>query len=248
MRRLRLIALLAALSMLVLLLGAPSAGANEKRTYQVTITNLTGSGGAPAIPSDGQPFTPALVATHKGSDGLFQVGKKASFGLKEIAENGNLGPMVTRISNDDDFADWAVQMGGAAPPVLPGETVSLEITAGPPFNFLSWASMLICTNDGFTGVDALKLPNEVGDSAHAYTNAYDAGTEVNTEDFADIVPPCPVLSGVTSDDMGTGESNDALAEGGVIHHHAGIAGIADLDPLVHGWSDPVAIITVERTG
>ena len=248
MRRLRLVAILAALSMLVLLLGAPTAGANQERTYQVTISNLTGSGQPPGVPSEGQPFTPALVATHKGNDGFFTVGKPASFGLKEIAENGNLGPMVNRISTDGDFTDWKIQMGAIAPPVLPGETVSFEINAGPPFNFLSWASMLICTNDGFTGVDSLKLPNEVGASTHVYTNAYDAGTEVNTEDFADMVPPCQVLSGVMSDDGGTDESNDALAEGGVIHHHAGIIGGEDLLSSVHGWADPVARITVERTG
>lgn len=248
MRRLRLIAILAALSMLVLLLGAPTAGANGERTYQVTITNLTGSGDPPGVPSDGQPFTPALVATHKGSDGLFTVGKTASFGLKEIAENGNLAPMTDRVSNDGDFADWVVQTGSLAPPVLPGETVSFEITAGPPFKFLSWASMLICTNDGFTGVDSLKLPNQVGASTHAFTNAYDAGTEINTEDFVDMVPPCQPLSGVMSDDPGTGASNDALAEGGVIHHHAGILGGEDLLPGVHGWANPVARIAVERTG
>ncbi len=247
MRRLRLLAILAALSMLVLLFGAPSAVANQERTYQVTITNLTGSGGGPGVPTDGQPFTPALVATHKGSDGLFKVGKAASFGLQEIAENGNLGPMMGRVSSDGDFADVVVQAGGIAPPVLPGETVTFEITAGPPFNFLSWASMLICTNDGFTGIDSLKLPNQVGTSTYAYTNAYDAGTEVNTEDFADIVPPCQFLSGHSSADPGTDMSDPALAENGVIHHHAGIAGIDDLEQDVHGWTDPVAKITVERT-
>jgi hypothetical protein len=43
-------------------------------------------------------------------------------------------------------------------------------------------------------------------------------------------------------------SNPALAEGGVIHHHPGIAGVADLVPAIHGWTDPVAEITVERVG
>ena len=45
---------------------------------------------------------------------------------------------------------------------------------------------------------------------------------------------------------GTGMSNPALAEGGVIHHHAGIQGGVDLTPMTHGWSDPVAEVTVER--
>jgi hypothetical protein len=77
---------------------------------------------------------------------------------------------------------------------------------------------------------------------------YDAGTERNTEDFADIVPPCQSLVGVSSGEAGTGTSDPALAEGAVIHHHPGIAGGADLLTAVHGWTDPVAEITVERVG
>lgn len=238
MRKSRLIAVLASLSILVLLLGAPTAAANQERTYQVTIENLT----------SGQPFTPALVGTHKGNDGLFTVGKTASFGLKEIAENGNLDPMLDRVGNDRDFDDVVVAFGASVLPVLPGETVTFEITGGPPFNFLSWASMLICTNDGFTGVDTLKLPNLVGESVSVDTQGYDAGTELNTELFADIVPPCGPLTGQDNMGQGTGTSNPELAEGGVIHHHDGILGFGNLDPAINDWTNPVASITVERTG
>ena len=56
--------------------------------------------------------------------------------------------------------------------------------------------MLICTNDGFTGVDGLRLPGAVGQTVVANTAAYDAGTEANTEDFGDIVPPCQAVIGV----------------------------------------------------
>ena len=239
MRKRRLVAVIAAVSMLALLVGAPAAAAGPERTYTVTVTNLT----------DGQPFTPALAATHKGSDGLFSVGSGAGFELKEIAENGNLDPMVTRVTGDRDFADLVVQTGSTGvPPVMPGETVTFEITAGPPFNFLSWASMLICTNDGFTGVDTLKLPSEVGRSVSVSTQGYDAGTEINTEAFVDLVPPCGPLTGQDSMGQGTGMSNPALAEKGVIHHHGGILGVGDLDPAVNDWDNPVATITVERTG
>jgi hypothetical protein len=102
--------------------------------------------------------------------------------------------------------------------------------------------MLICTNDGFTGVDSLRLPKDVG-AVVVRSAGYDAGTELNT---GDIVPPCQGLVGVSSGEPGTGTSNPALAEGGVIHHHPGIAGGADLVPAIHGWTDPVAEITVER--
>lgn len=206
-------------------------------TYEVTIENLTA----------GQPMTPALLVTHRQPDGLFTVGQAASFGLKEIAENGNLGPMLTRLGADKHVSDVVIVFGGSAPPVLPGETVVSSITTDRGANYLSWASMLICTNDGFTGVDGARLPKKVGDTVTLYTAGYDAGTEVNTEDFADIVPPCPAITGVPSTVPGTGASNPALAERGVIHHHEGILGGVDLVPAIHGWADPVARIEIRRT-
>lgn len=107
---------------------------------------------------------------------------------------------------------------------------------------------LICTNDGFTGLDRLSLPNQLGESLSVVTAGYDAGTEINTEDFADIVPPCQALMGVSSGEPGTGMSDPALAEGGVIHHHPGIDGGADLLPEIHGWSDPVTLVTITSVG
>jgi hypothetical protein len=238
MRTKRVVATLVAVATLAFL-AAPTAAAGPERTYTVTIMNLT----------DGQPLTPALVTTHKGSDDLFSVGSSASFELKEIAENGNLGPMIAGVSGDSDFDDLVVQTGDTGlPPVVPGETITFEITAAPPFNFLSWASMLICTNDGFTGVDTVKLPSDVGESLTMSTQGYDAGTEINTEVFADLVPPCGELTGQDSMGQGTDMSDPALAEGGVIHHHDGILGVGDLDPAINDWNNPVATITVERTG
>ncbi|MGH3650170.1 MAG: spondin domain-containing protein [Acidimicrobiia bacterium] len=239
MRRARMFAILAVVALLTALVAAPAASADEPRTYQVTVTNLT----------SGQPFTPALVATHKGNDGLFTVGAPASVGLQEISENGNLDPMAARVSNDASFAELVIQTGATGvPPVMPGETVSFAIAGGPPFNFISWTSMLICSNDGFTGVDSLKLPNEVGESISVSTQGYDAGTEINTEMWADLVPPCGPLTGQDNMGQGTGMSNPALAENGVIHHHSGILGVGDLDPAINNWANPVATITVERTG
>ena len=211
--------------------------------YEVTITNLT----------RGQPLTPPVVATHRAATGIFTVGQPASFALKEIAENGNLAPMIDRLDSDKHVWDSAAAAAPVVPSGLPGsamfgDSVTLTVTASEGAKFLSFVSMLICTNDGFTGIDSIRLPKNVGEAVVVESNGYDAGTELNTEDFADIVPPCQALVGVSSSDPGTGTSNPALAEGGVIHHHAGIAGGADLVPAVHGWSDPVAEITVERVG
>lgn len=130
----------------------------------------------------------------------------------------------------------------------PGGTVTLTLEARPGVPFVSFAGILICTNDAFTGPDAGRLPARVGESRSGYADAYDAGGEVDTEDFADIVPPCPALGGVPGEDAGTGVSDPAPAEGGVIRHHPGIQGGEDPTPAIHGWSDPVAKITVVRTG
>jgi hypothetical protein len=212
-------------------------------TYEVTIADLTG----------GQPFTPPVVATHGAATGMFAVGHPASVALKEIAENGNLGPMIAQLDADKHVSDSVAAAAPLVPGGLPGsamfdESVTLTVTGSEGAKFLSVASMLICTNDGFTGVDSLRLPKDVGDAVVVRSAGHDAGTERNTEDFADIVPPCQGLVGVTSGEPGTGTSNPALAEGGVIRHHPGIVGGADLVPAIHGWTDPVATVTVERVG
>ena len=231
-------------SLLLVSLAGAAAAHGQTATYRVTITNLT----------EGQPFTPPLVALHRPSVDVFSVGSKASFGVKEIAENGNLAPLLSALGSAKGVG--AVDAAGA--PVVPagsiGETVhgfsstsTLTITAPKNATRFSWVSMLICTNDGFTGVDSVRLPQHVGDSVSRSTAGYETSTEINTEAYGDIVPPCQILVSGTNV-PGTGMSNPALAENGVIRHHAGIAGIADLDPSVHGWTNPVATIVVERIG
>jgi hypothetical protein len=247
MRSMRRFALLAGIGAVGLLAFAPSAMAQD-REYEVTITNLT----------SGQPLTPPVVATHHGRHAVFEVGQPASVGVREIAENGNSAPLREFIQSDPlgQFAGFAETMEPLVPPGTPGEeemgfeqSATLTVEGGRRANRLSWVSMLICTNDGFTGVDGLELPAKVGKSTTESTNAYDAFTELNTERYADIVPPCQGLIGDFGD-PGTAVSNPALAQGGVITHHAGIQGGVgrDLDPELHGWEDPVATIEVERTG
>jgi Spondin_N len=236
------LAALAATAAGVLLL-APSAMARE---FEVTITNFT----------DGQPLTPPVIATHRGRHQVFEVGQPASVGVREIAENGNSAPLLAQLAADPFDRIFAFAESGDGPLVPEGtpgsgmfaDQVTLTIT-GKARDRLSWVSMLICTNDGMTGVDSLRLPRKMGDRSRVRTDGYDAHTEDNTEDYADIVPPCQELIGDSSGEPGTGVSNPALAEGGVIAHHDGIDGtLDDLDAAIHGWDDPVARIRVERIG
>jgi hypothetical protein len=218
------------------------ASADSTATYTVTITNLT----------DGQPFTPPLVASHRPSVDLYEVGEPASVAIQEIAENGNLGPAVefaTESKASKHIADAVVALpADGPPPILPGDSRTFELTSSNGANLVSWASMLICTNDGFVGIDSVRLPKKVGDTISLTANAYDAGTELNTEDLADIVPPCQALTETPdTGEMGTGMSNPDLAEGGVITSHPGVLGVADLLTDVHDWNDPVATVVIERT-
>jgi hypothetical protein len=242
MRRQVICAALAAAAVALWL--APSALARQATSYQVTIENLT----------SGQPLTPPVAATHHGKNEIFRVGRPASFELKEIAENGNNAPLLDALAASGSVRDVKEAPGGPlVPDGKPGsamfdDVTTFTIAGGRGANRISFASMLICTNDGFTGVNSLKLPRRVGNSTVGLTNGYDAGTEANTEDFADIVPPCQGLIGVSSGEPGTGSSDPALLTNGVIAHHPNISGRRDLVRGVHGWTDPVARVTVAAIG
>ena len=204
--------------------------------YSVSITNLT----------TGQPFTPPILATHSSRLRLWQNGRRASPEVMEIAENGNLAPMLERLGGSEAVTDVLVVEGPTIPPVLPGETTTILIEGSRRSRFLSAISMLICTNDGFMGVTRQRLPVRVGDERSWRVRAYDAGTEINTGDFSDMVPPCAALTGVDTDKMGTGMSNPDLAENGRVRRHPGVRGAEDLIPALHGWRGPVAQIEVTR--
>ena len=219
--------------------GAAQAGGTPR--YRVRIVNLT----------DGQPLTPPVIVTHRSDFNLFRVGDLASVGVMQVAENGNVPNLVSALKQAAGVAEVVAGAEPLVPAGLPGsashpDRAIFVIEAPDGERFISFASMLVCTNDGFTGINHVRLPEDVGDSKVIVANGYDAGTEMNTEDFADIVPPCQGLVGVTGSDPGSGVSDPMLLEGGVIHHHPGIAGGVDLMPSVHGWEDPVVRVRITR--
>lgn len=198
-------------------------------TYEVTITNLT----------TGQPVTPAVFAAHSGRHDLFRQGATASNGIQQLAENGGVPILAAEVAANASIA--ASTVIGAAP-LAPGTSASASLDVIGRANRFSLASMLVCTNDGFGGIDGNRLPSRIGSERTYYAKAFDAGTEQNTESFVDLVPPCSGIPGV-----GSGMSDPALAEGGTIHRHAGIMGDDDLTEA-HAWSGSVLKVSIERTG
>jgi len=229
-----------------------SGSAGKAFDYVVTMTDLT----------TGQPMSPPMAATHGGSGTMWSLGAQASFALKEIAENGNNAPMYYDLQQARstgtvyDFAQGVstinfpspIVPAGRAAPVTPfPQSVSFRIRGNPHADRLSVAAMLVCTNDGFTGVDGLALPKAKGGSVTVPLQAYDTGTEVNNQLFANIMPPCQGLIGVFGA-AGEAVSRPSLAENGSIGVHAGlIAGVGDLQPI-HFWTGPVGQLTVTRVG
>ena len=221
--------------------GVDRATQDGARQYRVTVANLT----------RGQPFTPPAVALHSPDVEVFAVGEQANEPTQALAENGNLDPLVELIQETDSIRAAAVADSFLVPQSDPGETglpyyATMHLGADASATHLTFASMLVATNDGIVGLDTVPLPKRVNVSRTYYVNAYDVGTERNTELFEDLVPPADEL--ILGEDVaeGTGESDPALAEHNVIRPHPGIQGDGDLDPEVYGWREPAALVQVER--
>lgn len=212
--------------------GYANAADAAGRTYEVTITNL----------SSGQPFSPGVVVAHTAQASLFTPGSAASEGVRLIAEMGNPSTAVAELTSAEGVHDVVNtgapihRQGGPGPSAL---SVTLEASANA--NRLSLAVMLICTNDGFVGLNDVKLPGGFEPST-VYAMGYDAGTEINDEHSTSIVDPCAAIGPVAL----PADGDSRTPEGGVVTSHGGIVGGGDLDPALHGWTEPVARVTIRR--
>lgn len=219
-------ALLAAAAVLAATLtGAGTAGSGSSETWRVTITNLTPAGSGPP---GSQPLSPPLFVVHANRVTVWSVGGIATAPVAAIAEDANNGPAETAYAALDGVE---AAFTGAGGPIPSGATRSYEVTTSGGANRLSVVTMLVNTNDAFTGLDSLHLRGQGGTRM---TMAYDAGSERNNELAAFIPGPC------------CGNPFVRDPEGALIAPHPGIKGVGDLDPAVYGWTDPVARIEIER--
>lgn len=213
--------------------------ADEERTYEITVTNLT----------RGQRFTPILAATHMDSVSLFRLGEQASPQLRALAEEGNVGPLsdlLKGLTND------VKEVTNTPPPppldrlLSPGRSAMLTIRGSRFFDRVSIAAMLIPTNDAFVALNGVKLPESIGETAVHMAIAYDAGTERNDETCGAIPGP-----GFTECQRITpsGDGGGAQVGGGegFVHVHGGIHGVADFNAAMRDWRNPVARVSIRRT-
>jgi len=200
-------------------------------TYQVTVTNLTYA----------QPMSPVALVLHNEGQ-LWSLGEMASVALENLAESGD---------NSAVLAESIVLSGqGGAGLLLPGMSEMLDVSYtvtdvnNAPM-MLSLATMLVNTNDAFTGINALAVNNlAVGESISLTTSSYDSGTEKNSELMTTIPGPAG---------GGTGEGFNAERDDiDKVAMHSGIVSADDglmVSALTqaHRFDNPTLAVMVTRT-
>ncbi len=228
MKRILLFALAALVSLGLLV--SPAIGSDDDdgdriRTFRVTIQNLTPPH---AIGPGAQPLSPPLLVVHSNRASVWSVGEIASHGLAAIAEDANNSVLESALNGFPGVRSVSTGGGG---PIPSGTARSFTVEAGGRFDRLSLVTMLVNTNDAFTGLDSLHLK---GRRTTLLTAAYDAGSERNNELKSHIPGPC------------CGNPFVRDPEGRAIAMHEGITGSGQLSQSVYGWTGPAARVTIER--
>ena len=218
-----------------------SMGQAVAAEFTVTVKNLT----------NGIYFTPLLITAHDGETHFFETGSPASAALQAMAEGGNISDLVDMVGGPD--RDTVVDPAGG--PLAPGGIVSDVYfnTKRTRNRYLSLTAMLLPTNDGFVGLDSLRIPRIPGTYRY-YLFGYDAGTEANDEIVngggAPGVPGIPGAPGLDAGMNGSGVAGDDA--NAMVHIHRGVigdtdpvGGISDLDSAIHRWLNPVAEVIIE---
>lgn len=191
-------------------------------------------------------FTPLLVTAHSAGEHLFTLGAPATSSLQSMAEGGDISSLLVDIGGSD--ADTVANPAGGL--LAPGQATTAALDTAAGNTLLSLVAMLIPTNDGFVGLDALEIPQAPGTYIY-YLNGYDAGTEANDELLNTVDGGVPGTAGIPADPTGaagTGGTGVATADSNTsVHVHRGTlgdqdptGGRSDLDSSEHRWLNPVA--------
>lgn len=197
-------------------------------SYQVTVTNLTSH----------QPLSPLAIVLHETGYSGWSAGDAVSVGLEKLAESGDTTDFISDANADSHVITTAT----GSDIILPGASESINITTLPSSDHLTLATMLVNTNDGFSGVNALSLANlQPGDSMTLETPAWDAGTEDNSESASTIPGPAAGGTGFNSE---RDDRDQAVIHPGVISVDDGLSNSA-LDSS-HRFDNPVLYIEITR--
>ena len=199
-------------------------------TYTVKVTNLTTN----------QPLSPLAVVLHTGSYVGWEFGQAVSAGLEVLAEGGDSTDFLAE-------AGMATGVTGAAAGtsvVGPGASDTLQVTGIASQDLqLTAATMLVNTNDAFTGVTGKTIGSlGLNEQMTFSILPFDAGTEVNSETAGTI--PGPAGNG-TGYEAGGADYSFVSIHGGVVTQDDGLT-TSDLFES-HRFMSPVGQLTITRT-
>lgn len=199
------------------------------KQFEISVSNLTA----------GQPLSPiAVFILDDAQPNTFTVGTPASTALELMAESGDNSGLL-------DSVDSLSEASGTAP-VGPGGSDSFQLAVEADDNTpltLTVLTMLVNTNDAFTGVNAAAIGDlAVGASLSFRTPSYDSGTEANSETAGTI--PGPVDGG-----EGFNADRDDVAD--QVTMHGGVVTAADgfsssVLGQQHRWDNPVTTVSIVR--
>ncbi|MEM7279591.1 MAG: spondin domain-containing protein [Pseudomonadota bacterium] len=202
-------------------------------SFEISVSNLTNA----------QPLSPAAVILHQEAYSVFTVGTAASLGLEDLAEGGSNAALLA----EADAAVGVTATASGAGAIGPGgnETITVDVLAsGLPGLNVSVISMLVNTNDAFSGLNSLSVESmAVGETISTRGIAYDAGTEFNSETAATI--PGPAGNGEGFNAVRDDRQDAVKMHQGVVSRDDGYAG-SDLTEA-HRFDNSVIAVSVTRT-
>lgn len=195
-------------------------------SFEVSVTNLTYA----------QPLSPIAVVLHDEGN-LFSLGETASEALEIMAEGGDNSELLA--------LSVALATGSSEDVLMPGTSTMVEVMIEDmmPSN-ISLATMLVNTNDAFTGVNARSIADlAVGESISLLTSSYDAGTEANSEMMGTIPGQADGGEGYNA------ERDDVLD---MVTMHSGVVSVDDgltssVLTQAHKFDNPTMRVVITRT-
>jgi len=144
----------------------------------------------------GPHFSGLIGATHGSGYTMWAVGDLASTGIKDMAELGAKGALISEVEAAIQSGAAGMVVSGAGVALSPGRA-NVAFDVDPRFPLLSITSMIAPSPDWFVGVAGVDLrPGGVWvDSVTVSLTAYDAGTDSGasyTSPNAATSPPAPI--------------------------------------------------------
>jgi hypothetical protein len=201
-------------------------------SFDITVANLTNA----------QPLSPIAVIAHQDGYRVFFIGQPASPGLEELAEGGDNTALLAEADADPNVT---VSASGSAP-IGPAEseTLTVDLLESELSGLqVSISTMLVNTNNGITGINAVSVADlAIGDVLTLNGNAYDTGTEANSELAAHI--PGPAGGGEGFNAVRDDRADQVAMHSGVVSQDDGFAASGLTEQ--HCFDNPVVSIRIVR--